>query len=88
MLKKKGSFALIGGLIFLILTFSLTPANSASINERDARLIEIAYMNGFIAALKLDEKTTAELRKDKEALKRIVIDQSRAYLDAVRGLNK
>jgi len=64
------------------------PAYSAAINERDQRLIEIAYMNGFIAALRLDKKTTADLLKNRESLKQYVMKKSKEYLDVVRGLNK
>jgi hypothetical protein len=87
MLRKRGSVACIGVLIFFLIIFSLMPAYSAPIRERDARLIEIAFMNGFIAALDLDEKTVAELRNDMELLRQYLVDRSKAYLDKVRHLN-
>jgi len=88
MLRKRGAVACIGVLIFFLITFFLMPAYSAPINERDQRLIEIAYMNGFIAALQLDKKTTADLLKNRESLKQYVMKKSKEYLDVVRGLNK
>ena len=88
MLRKRGAVACIGILIFFLIIVFLMPAYSAPINERDQRLIEIAYMNGFIAALQLDKKTTADLRKNRESLRQYVIKKSKEYLDVVRGLNK
>jgi len=88
MLRKRGSVGFIGVLIFFMTTFFLTPVYSASINERDKRLIEIAFMNGFITALQLDKKTAEALLKNKEFLKQYVVTKSKEYLDIVRGLNK
>jgi len=87
MWRQRGILAFTGVLTFCLLAFCLPPVYSASITERDARLIEIAYMNGFVAALQLDEKATATLRKNKQLLRQLVKAKSKEYLDLVRSLN-
>ena len=88
MSRKQGTFVGMGVSIFLWILLLLTPAVfSAPVTERDARLIEIAYMNGFVAAMQLDAQTIADLKKDKELLRKLVVEKSKAYVDFVRGLN-
>lgn len=87
MWRKRRVFAFAGVLIFCSITLCLRPVYSSPITERDASLIEIAYMNGFVAALELDQKTAAALRKNKALLRQIVKSKSKAYLDLVRSLN-
>jgi len=87
MWRKRGLLAFMGFLTLWLMTCYLPPVYSASITERDARLIEIAYMNGFVAALRLDEKAAATLRKNKQLLRQLVKAKSKEYLNLVRSLN-
>jgi hypothetical protein len=89
MLRKGRAFVFVGVSIFLSIMFFPTPAAySAPLTERDARLIEIAYMNGFVAAVQLDAETIAKLKNDKELLRKFVLEKSKAYVDYIRHLNK
>jgi len=88
MLRKRGAVAGIGVLVFFFMPFFLMPAYSGPINERDQELIKIAYMNGFIAALQLDEKTRADLLEKRDRLKQYVVTKSQEYLNVVKGLNR
>ncbi len=88
MLKKRLSMTLMAVLVLIVITLTKVPAYSATLSERDSRLIEIAFMNGFVAALKLDEETAARLRKDRQLLRQAVTTKSKEYLDLVEGLNK
>lgn len=86
MLKRRISVAFMGMVIFL--AASLLPAYSASLSDRDERLIQIAFMNGFVTALNLDDQTLAELREDKQHLKRFVLDKAEEYVNRVEALNR
>jgi len=88
MLKKRLSMTLMGVLVLIVTTLTEVPVYSATLSERDSRLIEIAFMNGFVAALKLDEETATRLRKDRQLLRQVVTTKSKEYLDLVEGLNK
>jgi hypothetical protein len=70
-------------LIFLLLTVS----NTYALDNKQLKIIETAFQNGFFSALSIDEKTYSEIKNDKDKLYKEIIKRSKEYLDHVKRLN-
>lgn len=87
MINCKKVILVFGMLLFLITTVCITPAISGSISPRDEYLIKIAYMNGYLEAMKLNEEEMAELNEDTEKLKKKLESTVRDYLKKIHKMN-
>jgi len=74
-------------LTLLILVFSGFNSAFSALKEGHRKIIRVAYMNGYIAALKLDPDEIKELRKDKSLLKLTVKVAAKGYLERVSQMN-
>ena len=70
----------------LIFCIFLT-ASGFGLNQRDGRMIEIAFQNGFEYALNLDEGTYEKLRADNSLMREMARSLSIKYLNIVMEMN-
>lgn len=75
---------------FLLLLFLVLAATStySGIKARDADLIRIAYMNGYVHAIRLDANEMKRLQKDETLLKTAVEKAADEYMSMIHSLNK
>ena len=86
-MKKKSIKIIIIVLLISILLGSLTTAYSV-LSRKDYSIIRIAFMNGYLEALKLDNEKKTMLENDKALLTKTVQAASENYLTKVEGLNQ
>ena len=86
MIKRKTKIVLLSILI-IVLWFILISSASALRNSH-RKIIEIAFMNGYITALKLNIEKIRQLKEDKSMLLEKVEEETKKYLEKVQSLNK
>jgi hypothetical protein len=77
-------------LIAILLTGSIYPVAfdaTAGLTSRMRNAIFIAYMNGYVSALKLDIKRIQLVKTDKKLMKEIVLEAAREYVQEVEDMN-
>jgi len=57
------------------------------LKETYRSMIEVAYMNGYIEAVQLDNEQLKTLKADRTLLKQRVQEAAQAYIDRVSALN-
>jgi len=77
-------------LAILLLVIILLGANFASsaIDRKTLSTIEIAYMNGYVEALKLDLEIIKLVKSEKALLQESAAIAAGRYLDTVEAMNK
>ena len=66
----------------------LLPVNiSGELSKFQYDVIELAFTNGFLKGMSIDDKTINELLKDKKSLNEFARKAAREYMDAVVKLN-
>ena len=85
-MKRRIKLLTISLTLFILIFSGINSAYSA-LKEGHRKIIRVAYMNGYIAALKLDLEEIRELRKDKSLLKLSVKDAANRYLERVSQMN-
>ena len=66
----------------------MVPANiSGELSGYQYEIIELAFSNGFLKGMSIDEDIIKELMKDKEKLNDFVREHAREYMDTVIALN-
>ena len=85
MKKRKRLLVLV--ILICAVSTGISVAYSASLGERDKRMIKIAYMNGFLDAMKIDMGTLQAVKNDEHLLRVNVELAASRYLDTVSGLN-
>jgi hypothetical protein len=78
---------IIFNVLFLLLASAVTYVYP-EIKARDSEIIRTAYMNGYVAALKLDVDAIQSLKSDEALLKKTVESVADKYLSIVGGMNK
>ena len=69
--------------------FFLVPSYlSADLTKTDYEMIRVAFMNGYIRALRLDVERIQALKRSEEDLRKFVILQADRYMEEVVDLNK
>ncbi len=58
-----------------------------AISQRDSDIIKIAYINGYLAALKLDPADAEKLKKEEPLLKQTVEKAAAKYLEVINTMN-
>jgi hypothetical protein len=67
----------------------ILPTNiSGDLSKFQYDIIELAYTNGFLRGMSIDEDTINELLKDKEKLNDFARKEAREYMDKVVALNQ
>lgn len=74
-------------LLFLSLILVVSSTYSA-IKARDADLIKVAYMNGYVQGIRLDDAEVKKLRKDESLLRKAVETAADDYLKKINSMNK
>lgn len=72
--------------LFLLLLAGRT-RNAPAITPRDSDIIRIAYINGYLAALKLDPADSEKLKKDETLLRQTVEKAAAGYLNVINTMN-
>jgi hypothetical protein len=70
------------------LFFLLPSYLSADLTKTDYEMIRVAFMNGYIRALRLDVERIQALKRSEEDLRKFVILQADRYMEEVVNLNK
>lgn len=58
-----------------------------AIKERDADIIKVAFMNGYLAALKLSDDDLKKIKGDEALLKQTVEKAANNYLALINSMN-
>ena len=77
--------------IFLVLAVLLLAGRTRvapALTVRDSDIVRIAFMNGYLAALKLDPAELEKLKSDEKLLRQTVEKAAAQYLDAIDTMNK
>ena len=85
-MKKKSIKIIIVTVLVLILLGSLNTAYSI-LSRKDYSIIRIAFMNGYLVALKLDTEERKKLENDEVLLSKTVKTAAEEYLTKVETLN-
>ena len=73
----------------LILSFIVSVNTAYSVlNMRDYKIIRVAFMNGYVAALKLSAAEKEKLGKDKALLEKTVKSAADRYIGKVEDINR
>ena len=73
---------------FICFYLLLLPSNiSGELSRFQYDIIELAYTNGFLKGMSIDDEVIDELLKDKERLNDFVRKAARGYMDTVVELN-
>lgn len=76
--------------MIILLTTTIYPVayNAiAGLSSRMQNAIFVAYMNGYVAALKLDIAKIEAIKADKQLMKTVVMDAAREYVHQVEDMN-
>lgn len=85
-MKRKLHWPFIVFSIALLLTAGVR-SSSPAITSRYHDIIRIAYMNGYVSAVRQDIDTIRKLQNDSTLLKETVMTHAAVYLDRVSQLN-
>lgn len=73
---------------FICVYAIILPANiSGELSKFQYDIIELAFTNGFLKGMSIDEDTIKELLKDKKSLNDFARKEAREYMDKVVALN-
>lgn len=86
-MEKTSTKIIVAVLLVSILLGSLTTAYSL-LSRKDYSVIRIAFMNGYLEALKLDVEQIKKMENDKVLLSKTVKAAAENYLTRVEGLNQ
>jgi len=86
LMKKKSIKIIIVTILVLILLGSLNAAYSI-LSRKDYGIIRVAFMNGYLTALKLDSEEKIKLENDEVLLTKTVKSAAEEYLTKVDRLN-
>ena len=85
-MMKKNIKIIVVTILVLILLGSLNTASSI-LSPKDYSIIRIAFMNGYLVALKLDTEEKKKLENDEVLLAKTVKSAAEEYLTKVEKLN-
>ncbi len=58
------------------------------VKQRDSDIIKVAFMNGYVEAIKLESNEIQRLKADEELLRKHVEEAADRYLSILKGMNK
>ncbi|MBN2124597.1 MAG: hypothetical protein JW821_09915 [Deltaproteobacteria bacterium] len=85
-MNRKTRF-IVCGLIVLVLTFASLRVAYSQLGHTYAQVIRIAYMNGYVAAMRQDMEEIRRLKEDETRFREKVEDAAKAYLNTVSKMN-
>ncbi|MBL7181358.1 MAG: hypothetical protein ABIK98_10315 [Pseudomonadota bacterium] len=85
-MQKRNLKLIIAGILILTFLGGVNTAHSI-LAVRDYNIIRIAFMNGYIEALKLSTEEKKKLENDKTLLAKTVESAAEGYLTRVENLN-
>ena len=74
-------------ILLTVIFYPLAYHAVANLTSRMQNAIFVAYMNGFVAALKLDIGKIEAMKADRKLMKTVVMDTAREYVHKVEGMN-
>lgn len=80
-----GKMIRIGALFSLLLLFPTYL--SAELNSFQFRIIKIAFMNGYVQALKSEDRLIKQLRENRQIMEKVVMSEAEKYMQKVSNLN-
>ena len=75
-------------IVLVIFLLFLCISSDSGLKETHRRLIEIAFMNGYITAVTMDIEKIMEMKEDSSMLEQRVREETRNYLAKVEMMNK
>jgi hypothetical protein len=78
----------LGVVLFVFLMAGINLVYPAPLNQKDEQTIKTAYMNGFVAAIQMDNETIKTLKRDENLLRQTVENSANRYLKRVQDMNK
>jgi hypothetical protein len=82
------SLITVGVVLFIFLAAGTNFVYPAALTPKDEQTIKTAYMNGFVAAIQMDNETIKTLKRDEPLLKQTVENAANRYLKRVKEMNK
>jgi hypothetical protein len=82
------SLITVGVVLFILFAAGTNFLYSAPLTPKDEQTIKTAYMNGFVAAIQMDNETIKTLKRDEPLLKQTVEKAANGYLRRVKEMNK
>jgi len=76
----------IGALFSLLFLFPT--CLSAELNSFQFRIIKTAFMNGYVRAIKSEDRLIKQLRENRQIMEKVVMDEAEKYMQEVSVLNK
>jgi len=73
--------------LFLVFCCGVRWSHSA-LSQRQQEVIRIAYMNGYMDALKMEPEKVKKLKQDKEKLRWSVEAAAQRYLNKIEAMNR
>ena len=86
-MQKRSIKIILAVILVLVILGSINTAYS-KLNKKELNIIKIAFMNGFIEALKFSNEEKKRLESDMAALQEAVESAVERYLEKVENLNK
>ena len=86
-MQKRSIKIILTVILVLVILGSINTAYSG-LNKKELNIIKIAFMNGFIEALKLSTEEKKRLENDMVAMQKAVESAAERYLEMVENLNK
>ena len=74
-------------LLGAVLLIGIASQSSADIDERTQNAIYTAYMNGYVAALRLDIELITQFKENEKMMKKYVQNAARKYIAIVNEMN-
>lgn len=62
--------------------------SQSALNRSNREIIQIAYMNGYVAALQEDAERIRKLKEDSTLMREVVEQKAEEYLERVYEMNK
>ena len=83
MLKRMIIFSCIFSLFLIFPSYF-----AAGLTKDEYEMMRVAFMNGYVRALRLDMDKIKALKKNKKDLRRFVLSQAERYMEEVANLNR
>lgn len=83
LLKKAG----LSVFVSLLVLFSASETSFPALSADSRKIIQIAYMNGYVAALKEDMERIRSLKQDPDLMRHVVEQAAANYVQRVYEMN-
>ena len=73
--------------IGVLILAGVASQSSADLDERTENAIHTAFMNGYVAALRLDIEQIKQIKQNRKLMKQFVQNAARKYIAVVNDMN-